>query len=85
MHDDVSPIAQFHPYRKPADVPVALRPPGAADRLLRGVGADPARLRFAVDRGRSWARSHPGRLLGGLALAVIGAGLARSRMHRNSP
>lgn len=84
MTDDTSPTTQFHPYQKPADVPVAERQPSGMGRIGRKVGLDPLRMRASLERGRAWARRHPGRLLGGMALAVIGAGLLRGRIARRS-
>lgn len=82
MTDAASPTAQFHPYQPPTATPVAERPSSAVGRGLTRVGLDPAKMQSAVERGRTWARRHPGRLLGGMALAVIGAGLLRGRMSR---
>jgi hypothetical protein len=82
MTDSASPTTQFHPYQAPEATPVAERPTNAIGRNLTRVGVDPAKMRSAAERGRAYARRHPGRILGGMALAVIGAGLLRGRMVR---
>lgn len=84
MTDTASPTTQFHPYQPPTATPVAERPTSAIGRSLTRVGVDPAKVRSATERGRAYARRHPGRVLGGLALAVIGAGLLRGRMTRGT-
>jgi hypothetical protein len=82
MTDRVSPTTQFHPYQAPDATPVADREDGAIGSMMKRAGLNPARVQSAIERGRTWARRHPGRLLGGLAIAVIGAGLMRGRLHR---
>ncbi|HVR42691.1 MAG TPA: hypothetical protein VMS56_04535 [Thermoanaerobaculia bacterium] len=81
MTDPLSPTTQFHPYDPPKATPVAERVPGRVEQALRRTGLDTDRMRNGFERGRLWARRHPGRLLGGLALAVIGGGLLRGRMR----
>ena len=83
MNDTVSPTSQFHPYQRPEAIPVTDRTPSGVESTLSKVGIDPLRLRGALERGRGYARRHPGRILGGMAAAVIGAGLLRSRMRRS--
>lgn len=83
MNDTVSPTSQFHPYQPPEAVPVTERTPEGLDSTLSKIGIDPLRMRGALERGRGYARRHPGRILGGMAAAVIGAGLLRSRMRRS--
>lgn len=82
MTDTTSPTSQFHPYQKPDAVPVAERQPSQFERGLRKLGVEPDRIRSATGRGMAWARKHPGAVVGGLAAAVIGAGLLRSRVTR---
>lgn len=85
MTDTASPTAQFHPYQPPEATPVSERPTTAIGRGLTRVGADPAKMRSAAERGRAYAKRHPGRILGGMALAVIGAGLLRGRIVKSRP
>lgn len=82
MTSNLNPTTQFHPYQPPDAVPVAEREPTSLDRALRGVGLERARLASAAERGRVWARKHPGKLLGGMAAGVIALGLLRSRLPR---
>ena len=82
MNDRVSPTTQFHPYQAPDSTPVSEREDGAIGSAMKRAGVDPARVQSSIERARTWGRRHPGRLLGGLALAVIGAGLMRGRLHR---
>jgi hypothetical protein len=82
MKDNVSPTTQFHPYQPPDAQPVADRQRGAIGSAMERAGVSPARIESAIERGRTWARRHPGRLLGAMALAVIGAGLLRGRLRR---
>jgi hypothetical protein len=81
MTDKISPTTQFHPYQAPDAQPVAERQRGAVGSAMERAGVDPARIESAVERARTWGRRHPGRLLGGMALAVIAAGLMRGRLR----
>lgn len=85
MTDTASATTQFHPYQPPTATPVAERPKSAIGRGLTHVGVDPAKMRSAAERGRAYAKRHPGRILGGMALAVIGASLLRGRMTKARP
>jgi hypothetical protein len=85
MTDTASPTTQFHPYQPPEATPVSERPTSAVGRGLTRVGADPAKMRSAAERGRAYAKRHPGRILGAMALAVIGAGLLRGRIVKSRP
>jgi hypothetical protein len=82
MTDTVSPTTQFHPYTPPDAVPVAEREHGALRRSLTRVGIDPDRLMGRANRATAWARRHPGAIMGGLAAAVVGTALLRSRLSR---
>jgi hypothetical protein len=85
MTDTTSPTTQFHPYQPPDATPVAERPANLFGRNLSRLGVDPAKMRSATERGRAYAKRHPGRVLGGMALAVIGAGLLRGRLMQRAP
>ncbi len=85
MTDNASPTTQFHSYEPPTATPVAERPTNAIERGMTRVGVDPAKMRSAAERGRAYAKRHPGRILGGMALAVIAAGLLRGRMVKPKP
>ncbi|HEU5162277.1 MAG TPA: hypothetical protein VFV54_03935 [Thermoanaerobaculia bacterium] len=78
----MSPTTQFHPYQAPDATPVSEREDGAIGSAMKRAGVNPARVQSSIERARTWGRRHPGRLLGGLAIAVIGAGLMRGRLHR---
>ena len=84
MTDTASPTTQFHPYQPPTAIPVSERPSNAIARGMTRVGVDPAKMRSAAERGRAYARRHPGRILGGMALAVIGAALLRGRLMKGA-
>ncbi len=84
MTDAASPTTQFHPYQPPTATPVSERPSSALGRGMTRVGVDPAKMRSAAERGRAYARRHPARILGGIALAVIGAGLLRGRVMKGT-
>jgi hypothetical protein len=82
MTDTVSPTTQFHPYTPPDAVPVAERAHGSFRRSLTRVGIDPDRLMGRANRATAWARRHPGAIVGGMAAAVVGTALLRSRLSR---
>lgn len=82
MTDTLSPTTQFHPYTPPDAVPVAERENGSFRRGLTRVGIDPDRLMSRANRATAWARRHPGAIVGGLAAAVVGTALLRSRLSR---
>ena len=92
MVDNMNPTNQFHPYTPETSMPAAERLSlrrSAVSNLLEKVGVDPNRLpdglkNFNVspwlnmlDKARGYARRHPAKVLGGLAIAAIGAGLMR--------
>lgn len=78
MIDNSIPTSQFHPYQKPEiDSPARS---GSLDSVLEKFGVD--RKTFSdltspesIDKARTFARNNGAILLGGLAVAVIGAGL----------
>jgi hypothetical protein len=82
MTDTLSPTTQFHPYTPPDAVPVAERKHGPIRRSLARVGIDPDRLVGRTNRATAWARRHPGAIVGGLAAAVVGTALLRSRLSK---
>ncbi|MGZ7079227.1 MAG: hypothetical protein ACXVJT_07435 [Thermoanaerobaculia bacterium] len=67
--DNLNPTNQFHPYQAPDAIPHAERGSG-----LKNVGA-----RRLIDNARAYARKNPALVLGGIAAAVMGAGLLRAR------
>ncbi len=57
---------------------------GEPTRAIRGSLGDTLRnvdVRQSVDKVRGYAQSNPGKVLGGLAALVIGAGLMRRRSN----
>jgi len=90
MVDNLNPTSQFHPYQPPDAVPQSGRTGGLGE-ILRKVGINPDQLgsigdtmknlnvRRSFDKARDYARKNPALVLGGLAAAVIGAGLMRKR------
>ena len=91
MIDNVNPTSQFHPYQPPDARPQTGSRNGAWRGLLRKAGISESKI-DAMSRGmrgmnlrglRGFARNNSGKLLGGLAALVIGAGLMRRRAtHR---
>jgi hypothetical protein len=91
MVDNTNPTNQFHPYQAPTDTPVAQRPPSGVDAVLDRFGIRPDDFRSMreqmadlkmnswLSKARAFAQSNPGKVLGGLAALVIGAGLIRRR------
>lgn len=81
MVDQQNPTSQFHPYQPPDTIPVSEKPSHTGlSGMLSKLGIDASKfqnvdVRGSVDKARGYARTHPGKVLGGLALAVIGAGL----------
>ena len=71
MVDNLNPTNQFHPYQPVNDTPVA-------ERQSSGLGS--MNWQQPMNKVRDYARSNPGKALGALALAVIGAGLVRRNM-----
>jgi hypothetical protein len=69
MIDNLNPTSQFHPYTPMNDTPATER----LSTVRSGVSGK-------LDNLRAYARQNPGRVLGGLAALVIGAGLMRRRM-----
>ena len=95
MVDNTNPTNQFHPYQPPDSTPVAERHGSGFGDLLKKIGLDTGKLptslqntdlKGSVNKARDYAAANPGKVLGGLAALVIGAGLMRQRgMHRNMP
>jgi len=88
MVDQQNPTNQFHPYLPPDITPVSESSSRTGlSGMLSKIGLDTSKLqnvdvRGSVDKARGYARQHPGKVLGGLALAVIGAGLlSRRKSH----
>jgi hypothetical protein len=91
MIDNTNPTNQFHPYQPPTDTPVAERPPSGVDVILGRFGVRPddvrsmreqmadLKLNSWISKARTFAQANPGKILGGLAALVIGAGLIRRR------
>jgi hypothetical protein len=91
MVDITNPTNQFHPYQPVDATPNAEKPAGGLTAMLKNLGIDTSNLgsvgdtvknmdmRGSLDKARSYARSNPALVLGGLAAAVIGAGLLRRR------
>jgi hypothetical protein len=95
MVDNVNPTTQFHPYQPVTDTPQAeARKPGALDGVLSRIGLDNNQIEALngkmrdlhvpeqLESARTWARNNGGLALGGLAAAVIGAGLLSRRSRR---
>ncbi|MCU1246024.1 MAG: hypothetical protein JWN02_1934 [Acidobacteria bacterium] len=91
MVDITNPTNQFHPYQPVDAMPNSEKPAGGLGGMLKNLGIDTSNLgsvgdtvknmdvRGSFDKARSYARSNPALVLGGLAAAVIGAGLLRRR------
>jgi hypothetical protein len=91
MVDITNPTNQFHPYQPVDATPNAEKPAGGLSGMLENLGIDTRSLgsvgdtvknmdmRGSLDKARTYARNNPGLVLGGLAAAVIGAGLLRRR------
>ena len=86
MIDRSNPTDQFHPYEKPDTTPQSEMPSKSygVNEMLRKAGFDSSKLsnidtRQMVTKARDYARQNPGKVLGGLAAAVIGLGLLRGK------
>ncbi|MEO8216719.1 MAG: hypothetical protein ABI718_06515 [Acidobacteriota bacterium] len=94
MVDQELPNAQFHRYQAPEAVPhseesqsnvtAALTKMGLSEETAQklGSGIGNLNLQGSLNKARDYARSNPGRFLGGMAAAVIGAGLLARGMKR---
>lgn len=87
MVDEELPTTQFHSYQKPDATPHSERAtPGRLQGALQkaGISSKGGKLDFraGVDKFRTYANANPGKVLGGLAALVIGAGLMSKRSHR---
>lgn len=84
MVDEQVPTTQFHPYQKPdatpqtekTDTATGLRGMLSKAGLNSNVSSD---LRGGVNKVRTYANANPGKVLGGLAALVIGAGMLSRR------
>jgi hypothetical protein len=88
MIDNQIPTNQFHPYQPVEATPQRHATAGGMKGMLEksGLGSilNDTNVRRTLDRARSYARSNSSMVLGGLAAAVIGAGLLSSRGMRGS-
>lgn len=89
MIDPQNPTEQFHPYQEPDAIPNTgsrswLSKLGLDQTRMRSVtdAVSNTNLRSSVDKARGYAAANPGKVLGGLAALVIGAGLMRGRSRR---
>jgi predicted butyrate kinase (DUF1464 family) len=93
MVDNVNPTNQFHPYQPVNDTPAAEKQPGGLSGFLSKAGLTPDKVSSlrdsmknvdvngSLNKFRDYAKAKPGVVLGGLAAAVIGAGLMRRSMR----
>lgn len=83
MVDNNNPTNQFHPYQPETSTPAAERPASGFGSIMERAGLGDAMKNFdmkgSMDKARSYAQANPAKVLGGLAAAVIGAGLLRGR------
>jgi hypothetical protein len=84
MVDKVNPTSQFHPYQPNGGAFETETPTTGLRGMLEkaGIKSDSLRnmdVKRTVDQARNYARMNPGKVLGGLAAAIIGAGLLSSR------
>ena len=86
MVDNTNPNSQFHPYQPVDATPHSETMSGmrgswkemlSKDGLSRMAGN--VDVKKSLDGARSYAKANPGKVLGGIALAVIGAGLLSGR------
>lgn len=92
MVDYTNPTTQFHPYQPMDATPVSARPTSGITSFLNRIGRSSGMLRNSsmsggVTRARDYVNANPGRVLGGLAALVIGAGMMKQRslnLHRGS-
>jgi hypothetical protein len=78
MVDNMNPSNQFHPYQPETSTPAIEKTPAGLSSILQRFGQN-VDVKGSVEKARGYARANPGMVLGGLAAAVIGAGLMRSR------
>ena len=95
MVDQELPNAQFHRYQAPDAVPHSEMPQSNVTQTLTkmgvpentaqkiGTGLGNVNFQGGLNKARDYARSNPGRFLGGLAAAVIGAGLLARTMQKS--
>ena len=93
MVDLQNPTSQFHPYQPPDAVPHTengmgrwgmLRKVGLNDSQIESVrsGMNEVDLQGSWNKARDYARRNPGKVLGGMAAVIIGAGLMMRRSRR---
>ncbi|MCU1228461.1 MAG: hypothetical protein JWO97_1345 [Acidobacteria bacterium] len=78
MVDNMNPNSQFHPYQPETSTPAIEKTPAGLSSILQRFGQN-VDVKGSVEKARGYARANPGMVLGGLAAAVIGAGLMRGR------
>lgn len=81
MVDEMNPTSQFHPYQPATATPQTEKAPTGLNSILNRVGLGNAgsTMGSTMNSVRDYARANPAKVLGGLAAAVIGAGLMRKR------
>jgi hypothetical protein len=86
MIDHRNPTEQFHSYQEPGVTPQSETARGGLGGMLDRFGMGNMRgsmgnvdMKQSVDKARTYAAANPGKVLGGLAALVIGAGLMRGR------
>lgn len=88
MVDEELPTTQFHSYQRPDATPHSERKAtGVLQGALQKAGINttgaPIDFKGGLNKVRTYANANPGKVLGGLAALVIGAGLMRKRStHR---
>ena len=84
MVDEQIPTTQFHPYKKPDATPHSELPAptglrGMLQKAGLGTTGSNVDLKGGVNKFRTYANANPGKVLGGLAALVIGAGMLSKR------
>ena len=81
MVDQELPTNQFHPYTPETSTPHTDRvSSGGLKGMMDKVGLNSSSLKNVnINGARDYARANPGKVLGGLAALVIGAGLLQQR------
>ncbi len=94
MVDTTNPTTQFHPYERPDVTPHSETPATGFWGALKNMGINGSVIdrmkgtvgnvdvQSGVTKARDYARLNPGKVLGGMAAAVIAAGLLRRRHTR---
>ena len=96
MVDNLNPTNQFHPYQPPEITSPSTQTQGGLSGMLNKLGLNTGSLgslgdtlrnvgsNATVTKARDYARGNGAMVLGGLAAAVIGAGMLRKRSMRTS-